>query len=102
MSFRFERRRTVGTLPLLISAASLVGACSAEGPGSSGEVEDTAEIGSAQKIPGFGYYCSSLWPDGTWALGYGDLESNPCAGLSGGGAVMREGVYSTTGQNTVV
>lgn len=52
--------------------------------------------------PNTARYCNMHWPDGTWRLRWG--ISDPCGNLTAqrpGGTIVRAGLYSTTGANTV-
>ncbi len=52
--------------------------------------------------PNTARYCNMHWPDGTWRLRWG--ISDPCGNLAASkpnGTVVRAGLYSTTGANTV-
>jgi murein DD-endopeptidase MepM/ murein hydrolase activator NlpD len=57
------------------------------------------------KPPGYGHYCSIVYPGGTWAFGAQAGNSDPCGSLRKdfpGGTIARAGLWSEAGGNNVL
>jgi murein DD-endopeptidase MepM/ murein hydrolase activator NlpD len=55
--------------------------------------------------PGYGHYCSIVYPGGTWAFGAQAGDSDPCGSLRKdfpGGTIARAGLWSEAGGNNVL
>ncbi|MFT3766021.1 MAG: serine hydrolase domain-containing protein [Minicystis sp.] len=93
-----RNRPILGSLiSLLLAGCGAVESADAPGAENVGEA-DQAII----PVAGAGYYCSTVWPSTNgWTFNWTDINGNPCSG-SAGAKVVREGVFSWTGMNTVV
>ncbi len=87
----------------------MLGGCVVEGELAEGALADDDGAGDDLQFrtafpPGYGRYCSVLWPDGSWAVEWGTQD--PCADLEKtqpkGFTVERAGRYDLSGLNNVV
>ncbi|MEM9455573.1 MAG: hypothetical protein AAGF11_15435 [Myxococcota bacterium] len=71
-------------------------------------VEVGAPLTSSNSIPeppGYGHYCSMVWPGGGWAFASDTLGAHPCQYLRdtfGNGTVRKAGLFDASGTNQTV